>query len=472
MTDVRVRFAPSPTGDLHIGGARTALFNRLYARHTGGQFLLRIEDTDRARSTDAAVAAILDGLRWLGLDWDGEPVFQFARADRHRAVALELLAAGKAYRCFATPEELEAMRAAARAEGRPPVYDRRWRDRTDHPEGQPSVIRIRMPATGETVIHDAVQGTVRVDNRQLDDFVLLRADGTPTYMLSVVVDDHDMGITHIIRGDDHLNNAFRQYHLYQACGWEVPEFAHIPLIHGADGAKLSKRHGAVGIDWYREQGFLPEAVRNYLLRLGWSHGDAEIISDAEAATWFDLDGLNTAAARFDLPKLTSLNAHYLRRADPAELLLRLMPFLVARYGAVPDARQAWLRAGLDSLRERARTLVELADAARIYLAPAPLPLTEAARKQLTPAAFALLAQMQDHLAGWTGAWQEPALLDGAKGLAEQAGVKLGQLAAPVRIALTGDTASPSVFEMLAILGREESLKRLRQLAVSGAALGA
>jgi glutamyl-tRNA synthetase len=467
MTDVRVRFAPSPTGYLHIGGARTALFNRLYARHTGGQYFLRIEDTDRARSTDAAVAAILDGLSWLGLDWDGEPVFQFARAARHQEVVLALLDAGKAYRCFATPAELEAMREEARAAGRPPVYDRRWRDRTDHPADQPFVVRIRMPTAGETVIADAVQGVVRVDNRQLDDFVLLRADGTPTYMLSVVVDDHDMGITHIIRGDDHLNNAFRQYHLYQACSWDVPVFAHIPLIHGADGAKLSKRHGAVGIDWYRAEGFLPEALRNYLLRLGWSHGDDEIISDDQAAAWFDLDGLNKAAARFDLAKLTSLNAHYLRQIESERLITLLQPFVTARYGAVPPQRQAWLAAGVGSLRERARTLVELADAARIYLAPAPLPLSEAALKQLTPAAFTILAQMQAHLESFTGAWQEPALLEGTKALAEQTGIKLGQLAAPVRIALTGDTASPSVFEMLAILGREESLGRIAALLLRG-----
>jgi glutamyl-tRNA synthetase len=460
---VRVRFAPSPTGDLHIGGARTALFNALYARHTGGHYYLRIEDTDRARSTDAAVAAILEGLRWLGLDWDGEPVFQFARADRHRAVALDLLATGHAYKCFATPQELEAMREAARTTGRPPVYDRRWRDRADHPAAQPFVIRIKMPTAGETVIDDAVQGTVQVENRQLDDFVLLRADGTPTYMLSVVVDDHDMGITHIIRGDDHLNNAFRQYHLYQACGWDVPVFAHIPLIHGADGAKLSKRHGAVGIEWYRDQGFLPEALRNYLLRLGWSHGDAEIISDAQAAAWFDLSGLNKAAARFDLAKLTSLNAHYLRQLDLDDLAGRLRPFLTARYGTVSPPQEAWLRAGLHSLRERARTLVELADAARIYLAPAPLALTDAARTQLTPAALGLLQAFEQHLAAWSGPWAEPQLLDGAKALAEQLGAKLGQLAAPVRIALTGDTASPSVFEILAILGREESLRRMRAL---------
>jgi glutamyl-tRNA synthetase len=467
MSQIRVRFAPSPTGDLHIGGARTALFNFLYARHTGGQFFLRIEDTDRARSTEAAVNAILDGLHWLGLHWDGEPVFQFARAARHQQVAYDLLAAGKAYKCFTTPAELEAMRAEARAAGRPPVYNRSWRDRTDHPTDQPFVIRIKMPITGETVIDDAVQGTVRVDNRQLDDFVLLRADQTPTYMLSVVVDDHDMGITHIIRGDDHLNNAFRQRHLYAACGWDVPVFAHIPLIHGADGAKLSKRHGAVGVTWYRDAGFLPEALRNYLLRLGWSHGDAEIISDAEAAAWFDLDGLNKAAARFDLAKLTMLNAHYLRQLATEPLQALLQPFLSARYGTLTPRQQGWLTAGLPSLRERARTLVELADAARIYLAPLPLPLSDAAQQQWTPAAAAILLQMRTHLASWTGPWDEADLLAGAKMLAETTGIKLGALAAPVRIALTGDTASPSVFEILGILGREESLRRIDALCATG-----
>jgi glutamyl-tRNA synthetase len=463
MTTPRVRFAPSPTGFLHIGGARTALFNRLYARHTGGQFLLRIEDTDRTRSTPEAVTAILDGLRWLGLDWDGEAVFQFARADRHRQVALALLATGHAYKCFATPEELEAMRTAARTASQPPVYDRRWRDRTDHPAGQPYVVRIKMPLAGETVITDAVQGSVRVANNQLDDFVLLRADGTPTYMLAVVVDDHDMGITHIIRGDDHLNNAFRQYHLYQACGWDVPVFAHIPLIHGADGAKLSKRHGAVGIEWYRDAGILPEALRAYLLRLGWSHGDDEIISDDQAVAWFDLDGLNRAAARFDMDKLLSLNAHFLRQLPPERILEAVQPLLLSRYGdpAISPQRQVWLRAGLPGLRERAKTLIALADAARIYLAPSPLPLSEAAQQQLTPTARALLTQAQQQLTTWTGDWtEEAALLEAARGWATALSVKIGAWAAPVRIALTGETISPSVFEIMAAVGRDETLARL------------
>lgn len=456
-----VRFAPSPTGFLHIGGARTALFNWLYARHTGGRFLLRVEDTDRARSTEAATAAILDGLRWLGLQWEGEPVFQFSRANRHAEVARELLREGKAYQCFCTPAELEAMREQAKAEGRPPVYDRRWRDRTDHPVGQPFVIRLKMPLEGETVIDDAVQGTVRVDNRQLDDFVLLRADGTPTYMLAVVVDDHDMGITHIIRGDDHLNNAFRQHHLYQACGWDVPVFAHIPLIHGADGAKLSKRHGAVGLDWYREQGFLPVALRNYLLRLGWSHGDDEIISDEDAARWFGLDGLNRAPARFDLAKLTNLNGHYLRQMPVEGVLQAVQPFLAARY---PDATQqqlGWFRLGLPSLQERAKTLVELAEMGRIYLA-ATHPFSEAAQRAWTADSVALLQEISVLLEG-QAVWEHAALQEALKTFGTAKSLKLGKVMEPLRIALTGDTASPSVFDIMGVIGRDETLRRCQAM---------
>src|SRR5216684_692233 len=331
---VVVRFAPSPTGFLHIGGARTALFNWLFAQHHGGTFLLRIEDTDRQRSTKEAVDAIIDGLSWLKLDWDGDIVMQSARSPRHAEVARQLLATGNAYYCYCTPDELEAMREKARAEGRPVRYDGTWRDRDPKaaPPGVKPAIRLKAPQTGETVIHDHVQGTVTVANAQLDDLIILRSDGTPTYNLSVVVDDHDMGITDVIRGDDHLNNAFRQTQIYRALGWAVPEFAHVPLIHGPDGAKLSKRHGALGVDAYRDMGYLPEALRNYLLRLGWGHGDAEIISTAQAIEWFDVDGIGRAAARFDFAKLDSVNGHYIRAADDARLVALIAPRLEKALG--------------------------------------------------------------------------------------------------------------------------------------------
>src|ERR1700759_1757080 len=329
-----LRFAPSPTGYLHIGGARTALFNWLFARHTGGTFLLRIEDTDRERSTPEAVAAILNGLEWMGLNWDGQTVYQFARAGRHRAVAEQLLAEGKAYRCYATAEELTEMREAQRAAGKPIRYDGRWRDRAPGPEqeGKPFVVRLRAPQTGETVVHDLIQGDVTFANENLDDMILLRSDGTPTYMLAVVVDDQDMGVTHVIRGDDHLNNAARQLQLIQALGWRVPVYAHIPLIHGPDGAKLSKRHGALGVDAYRDMGFLPAALRNYLLRLGWGHGDDEIISTKQAIEWFDLKDVGRSASRFDTAKLTNLNAHYMREAPDAELVALVLPRIEKNFG--------------------------------------------------------------------------------------------------------------------------------------------
>ncbi len=354
-TTVVTRFAPSPTGFLHIGGARTALFNWLYARHCGGRFLLRIEDTDRARSTAAATEAILDGLRWLGLDWDGDPVFQHTRARRHAEAAAELLASGRAYRCYCTPAELAAMREKARAEGRPQRYDGRWRERDpgDAPAGIAPAIRLKAPQTGETVIRDLVQGEVKIANAQLDDMVLLRSDGTPTYMLAVVVDDHDMAITHVVRGNDHLTNAARQLQLFRALGWPAPHFAHVPLIHGADGARLSKRHGAIGSEAYRELGFLPEAMRNYLLRLGWSRGDAEIVSDAEARAWFDLAGIGRSPARFDLAKLEALNRHYLKQADDGRLA-----GLVAERLAAPDLEAA-LETLMPAMKARARTVAEL-----------------------------------------------------------------------------------------------------------------
>ena len=363
---VVTRFAPSPTGFLHIGGARTALFNWLFARHHGGTFLLRIEDTDRARSTEAAVEAILDGLKWLELDWDGDAVSQFERRGRHAEVAHQMLAAGHAYRCYASPEELEAMRAEQKATGQPMRYDGRWRDRdpAEAPAGISPVIRLKAPQEGETVLADHVQGEVRVQNAQLDDMVLLRADGTPTYMLSVVVDDHDMNVTHVIRGDDHLTNTFRQIQIYRAMGWDLPQFAHIPLIHGADGAKLSKRHGALGVDAYRDMGYLPEAVRNYLLRLGWGHGDDEIISTEQAIEWFDLGGIGRSPSRFDFAKLDNLNAHYMRLADDARLVSLIVPLIEAKSGGhvSSEARDLLTRA-MPGLKQRAKTLVELADSA-------------------------------------------------------------------------------------------------------------
>jgi glutamyl-tRNA synthetase len=464
---VVVRFAPSPTGYLHIGAARTALFNWLFARHHGGIFLLRIEDTDRVRSTAEAVQAILDGLRWLGIDWDGEPLFQFARAARHAEAARQLLADGRAYRCFATPDELDEMRRRAKAEGRPMRYDGRWRDRDPGvaPAGVAPVVRFRAPQSGETRIDDLVQGPVTVANAQLDDMVLLRADGTPTYMLACVVDDHDMGITHIVRGDDHLTNAFRQYRLFRAFGWPAPRFAHIPLIHGADGQKLSKRHGAVGLEAYREQGFLPEAVCNYLLRLGWSHGDDEIIGRARAIEWFDLDHIGRSPARFDLDKLTSLNAHYLRTADAGRLLPLILDGLAAelrdRLSADAAAR---LARGLKGLMERAKTLVELRENARFYAVDGPPAigdndralLTEDVRRRLS-AVVAPLAE----LAEWTMTAVEAAV----RACCAEEGWKLKDVAQPLRVVLTGSRVSPPLFEVMEVLGRRETLARLEAVLV-------
>lgn len=452
------RFAPSPTGYLHIGGARTALFNWLFARHHGGTFLLRIEDTDRARSTEPAVEAILDGLSWLGLGWDGEAVRQFARSARHAEVARQLLAEDRAYRCYATPEELEAMRAAQRAAGLPQRYDGRWRDHdpNEAPPGAPHVIRLKAPVEGSTTVLDLVQGEVTVANAQLDDMVLLRADGTPTYMLSVVVDDHDMGVTHVIRGDDHLTNTFRQIQLYRACGWQTPEFAHIPLIHGPDGAKLSKRHGALGVDTYREMGYLPEALRNYLLRLGWSHGDAEIISTEQAIAWFDLDHVGRSAARFDFTKLQNLNAHYLRARDDQELAGEVAARLAKPEDALLLDR---LRRGMGGLKARAKTLVDLAEAATLYVAARPLSLDDKARAALSGEGRAILAALRADL-GALPTWEAEALEALTRTKAEAAGHKLGELAQPLRAAVTGSLVSPPVFEVLAVLGRDEALGRI------------
>ncbi|MDX6751028.1 glutamate--tRNA ligase [Geminicoccaceae bacterium 1502E] len=462
---VVVRFAPSPTGYLHIGGARTALFNWLFARHHGGRFLLRIEDTDRQRSTKEAIEAIHEGLSWLGLESDAEPVFQSARAARHVEVAEQLLAKGRAYRCYASQEELEEMRATARAEGRPMRYDGRWRDRDPAlaPAGVKPVVRLKAPQDGETVIEDLVQGEVRVANAQLDDMVLLRSDGTPTYMHSVVVDDIDMGITHVIRGDDHLTNAFRQTQLYRAIGVEPPKFAHIPLIHGPDGAKLSKRHGALSVTEYRDMGFLPEAVRNYLLRLGWSHGDAEIVPTAQAIEWFDLDGVGRSASRFDMTRLTSLNAHYLREQDDASLAALIRPWLEKDGGCLDEAAAARLAAGMAGLKQRARTLVELASSAMFYVHARPLPLHAKAAAMLDERARALLAALGRRLTE-AGPWEEAALEQVCRAVAEEQGVGFGKLAQPMRAALTGTTVSPGLFEVMCVLGREEVLGRFEDAA--------
>jgi glutamyl-tRNA synthetase len=458
---VITRFAPSPTGFLHIGGARTALFNWLYARHHRGKYLLRIEDTDRVRSTEAAIQAIFDGLGWLGLEGDELPVFQSQRQERHAEVARELMARGAAYHCYCTPEELAARRERARAEGRTTGYDGRCRDLDPAatPSGVPPVIRLKAPRLGETVIEDRVQGAVCFANEQLDDMVLLRSDGTPTYMLSVVVDDHDMAITHIIRGDDHLVNAARQTQLYRALDWPVPVFAHIPLIHGADGAKLSKRHGALAIEAYRELGFLPEAMRNYLLRLGWSHGDDEIISTEQAIEWFDLDAVGRGAARFDMARLTSLNAHYLRQMDDADLAALIAPRLEAQGLRIDEVARARLAAAMPGLKPRASTLVDLAERAKFYVVARPISLDENAAKLLDRRARERLAGLAEALRA-VRSWDEAGLEAAVRAQSEAAGVKLGHLAQPLRAALTGATASPGIFEVMAVLGREEVLARL------------
>jgi glutamyl-tRNA synthetase len=462
---VVTRFAPSPTGFLHIGGARTALFNWLYARHNGGRFLLRIEDTDRARSTDAAVEAIFDGLKWLGLDWDEEPVFQFSRADRHAEVARTLLEQGKAYYCYATADELTAMREEQRANGQQVRYDGRWRDRdpSEAPEGVPPVVRMKAPQDGETVIKDQVQGEVTIANAQLDDMILLRSDGTPTYMLSVVVDDHDMGITHVVRGDDHLTNTFRQAQIYLAMGWDVPEFAHIPLIHGPDGAKLSKRHGALGAEAYRDMGFLPEAMRNYLLRLGWGHGDEEVISTEQAIEWFDLNAVGRSPSRFDMAKLTNLNGIYLREADDARLTGLIAPMLAdAAGGPLDDAAKALLTKAMEGLKPRAKTLVELADLAAFYVRPRPLAIEPKAQKHLDDdgkAALADLAAAFDAAANWN----REDLENLVRAYAEEKELKLGKAAQPLRAALSGSTVSPPIFEVMELLGKDQSLARIRDV---------
>lgn len=469
---VVTRFAPSPTGFLHIGGARTALFNWLYAKHTGGTFLLRIEDTDRERSTKEAIDAILDGMNWLELNWDGEPVFQSTRADRHREVVEELLQRGMAYRCYCTPEELEAMRKQAEAEGRPPVYNGYWRDRdpSEAPPGVKPAIRLKTPRTGETVIEDRVQGRVVFQNEHLDDLIILRSDGTPTYNLAVVVDDHDMGITHIIRGVDHLTNAARQTQIYNAMGWDVPVFAHVPLIHGPDGAKLSKRHGALGVEAYRAMGYLPAALRNYLVRLGWSHGNDEIFSTEQMIEWFDLDGIGRSPARFDFAKLEDLNGHYIRNTPDDELLARIRQTLPEfERGAELERRFAavgWekLAAALPSLKARVKTLKELVDGASYLIADRPLSLDEKASKLLTSEAKAALGRLLPRLEA--SDWDAAALESEVRAFAEAEGLKLGGIAQPLRAALTGRAVSPPIFDVMAVLGRDESLARIRDQAAA------
>lgn len=453
---VVTRFAPSPTGYLHIGGARTALFNWLFARHHGGKYLLRIEDTDRARSTDSAIEAIFDGLEWLGLAGDEPATFQFARSDRHAAVANELLANGHAYRCYLTQEELQARREAAQAERRTFRIDSEWRDAdpATAPADQPFVVRIKAPREGETVIEDLVQGRVAVQNAELDDFVLLRSDGTPTYMLAVVVDDHDMGVTHVIRGDDHLNNAFRQLAIIRAMGWPEPAYGHVPLIHGHDGAKLSKRHGALGVDAYRdEMGVLPEALFNYLLRLGWGHGDDEIISREQAVEWFDIAHVGKSPSRFDLAKLLNLNAHYLREADDA----RLAELVAAKL--TDDADLNLLTQAMPVLKVRAKDVNELAASSAFLFAQRPLTIEEKAQALLTDDARALLGSIHARIAA-LDEWAIDTLEASLKAMAEELGLGLGKLAQPLRAALTGQTTSPGIFDVLVLLGREESLARI------------
>ena len=465
---VITRFAPSPTGYLHIGGGRTALFNWAYAKRMGGKMLLRIEDTDRERSTAPAIDAIIEGLTWLGLDWSGEPVSQYGRAARHREVAELLLAQGKAYRCYCTPQELDEMRARAEAEKRPIRYDGTWRNRdpSEAPAGLKPAIRFRAPQEGETVVEDAVQGRVVIPNKDLDDLIILRSDGNPTYNLSVVVDDHDMGVTHIIRGVDHLTNAARQTQIYKAMGWRVPHMSHIPLIHGPDGAKLSKRHGALGVEAYRAMGYLPEAMRNYLARLGWSHGDDEIFSTDQLVEWFNLEQIGKSAARFDFAKLENLNGHYIRHTPDDRLLAQFIDFLPHAEGGqafrarIDDAMMAKLLRAMPGLKERARTLVELMKGAQFLFAARPLPMDEKAAQIIREGGADVLkavVPVLEQVKNWIAHDIEYAV----KTHAEVQGLKLGKVAQPLRAALTGTSTSPGIFDVLEVLGKPEALARLR-----------
>jgi len=465
---VITRFAPSPTGFLHIGGARTALFNWLYARHCGGKMLLRIEDTDRERSSEAAVQAILDGLKWLGLEWEGEAISQFARVERHAQVAHDLVSQGKAYYCYASQQELADMREEAKSKGLPPRYDGRWRDRNPNeaPAGIKPVIRIKAPLTGEIIVEDRVQGRVTFAAKDMDDFIILRSDGTPTYMHAVVVDDHDMGITHIIRGDDHLTNAARQIVLYQALGWDVPVMAHIPLIHGADGAKLSKRHGALGVEAYRAMGYLPQALCNYLVRLGWSHGDDELMSIEQMIDWFDIDDVNKGAARFDFKKLEAINGHHIRATEDKDLVMASLALLPEIEGGEPltakfgDKQQQQLLMAMPGLKERAKTLKELIDNAHFIIAERPLDLDEKAAALLNETGRANLGSLLPKLDSCT-IWNEEVLAALIRAEAEETGIKLKDLAQPLRAALTGRATSPGVFEVMVVLGRDEVLARIK-----------
>ena len=464
---VITRFAPSPTGFLHIGGARTALFNWLYSRHHNGTFLLRIEDTDTKRSTETAIQAITDGLEWLELPWDGQEIFQSDNRERHVKIARTLLEQDRAYLCYCLPNELNEMREQARAAGRQPRYDGRWRDRdpSDAPPNVKPSIRFKAPTTGTTVVHDRVQGPVEVENQQLDDMIILRADGTPTYMLSVVVDDHDMGITDVIRGDDHLTNTFRQVQLYRALAWQEPKFAHVPLIHGSDGSKMSKRHGSLAINAYQEMGFLPSAIKNYLLRLGWSHGDDEIISMEQAIKWFDLTDVGRGPSRFDIDKLESLNGHYLRELEDSKAVDLIEPTLANRLGHELNKEQKTrLTTGVPALKPRAKTLAQLAKNSFFFIAPRPIKVEDKAAKLLNDNSKAHLVEIACELTkihDWTAENLETFIRDftGSRTL------KLGQIAQPLRAALTGTTASPGIFEVMETLGQIETIARLHDLSL-------
>lgn len=466
---VVTRFAPSPTGFLHIGGARTALFCWLFAKHHGGKFLLRVEDTDRARSTPESIETIMDGMTWLGLDWDNKDYkgrnfySQFEQRDRHAEVARQMLASGNAYYCYASPEELEVMRAEQKAKGLPQRYDGRWRDRpaSDAPKGVSPVIRLKAPQTGETTIADAVMGTITVQNSQLDDMVLLRADGTPTYMLAVVVDDHDMGVTHVIRGDDHMTNTFRQVQIYKAMGWDIPTFAHLPMILGPDGAKLSKRHGAPAVGDYRERGYLPEAVCNYLLRLCWAHGDDEIIPQDKAIEWFDLDGVGKSPARFDFAKLNSVNAHYIKEKPDTALAALVAPFLgkLLERDLTRDEVELLAKA-MPDLKPRTQTLIDIASMAKFYFHSGAFTFDEKSLKILTPEAKQHLAELATRLEKMD-AFTHEALEALFRAYAEEKGLKLGGVAQPLRVALSGSTVSPPIFAVADLLGKNETLKRIR-----------
>ncbi len=465
MSEIVTRFAPSPTGYLHIGGARTALFNWLYARGHGGRFLLRIEDTDRERSTPEATAAILKGLTWLGLDWDGDVISQFARKDRHGEVAHEMLARGTAYKCFSTQEEIAAFREAEKARGVSyPVFLSPWRDAdpTTWPDA-PYVIRMKAPRDGETVINDKVQGAVTIRNETLDDMIVLRSDGTPTYMLAVVVDDHDMGVTHVIRGDDHLNNAARQQMVYDAMGWDVPIWAHIPLIHGPDGKKLSKRHGAVGLEEYQAMGYPASAMRNYLARLGWAHGDDEFFTDAQAQEWFDLPGIGRSPARLDFKKLENLSGQHIAAMADADLLPEILAYRAAADLAdLSQAQKDGLLRALPTVKERAKTFPELLEKAHFILTERPIDLEPKAEQALDPVSRRILSELTPQLQN--ASWERDKLEAVIAGTAETHGIGLGKIAGPLRAALAGRTVTPSVFDMMLVLGREETLARLTDAA--------